>query len=207
MSMKRSLPQICLQVCFSTNATINGYLCWAVRTIRRPVSTITETLEQDKSIHDKVIKGKNLDNGNIFKDFFEAVRGNKESGNNLGEELLAICLHILSNLPGEEDGKFCIITDDKGAASKIDILFKETARQHRGKKIVILSTPKLVQVLHRENILKDREHVKTILSTGMDGNIVVLGTLIFDIRSRDISITSEELADLIMQPNGINIIF
>lgn len=120
---------------------------------------------------------------------------------------MAICLHILSNLPGEEDGKFCIITDDKGAASKIDILFKETARQHRGKKIVILSTPKLVQVLHRENILKDREHVKTILSTGMDGNIVVLGTLIFDIRSRDISITSEELADLIMQPNGINIIF
>lgn len=196
-----------MEVCFNTNATINGYLCWAVRNIRGPVSTITETLEQHKSIHDKVIKGKNLDNRKVFKDFFEAVRGNKEAGDNLGEELLAICLHLLSYLPGEEDGKFCIITDDKGAASKIDTFFKETARQHRGKKIVILSTPKLVQVMHRENILNDREHVKAILSTGTDGNIVVLGTLIYDIRSREISITSEQLADLIMQPNGINIIF
>lgn len=100
-----------------------------------------------------------------------------------------------------------MITDDKGAAGKIDILFKETARQYRGKKIIILSTPKLVQVLYRENILKEKEHIKAILSTGVDGNIVVLGTLIFDIRSRDISKTSEKLADLIVQPNGINIIF
>ena len=125
----------------------------------------------------------------------------------MGEELLAICLHILSYMPGEGDGKFCVITDDKEAGSKIDALFKATAKQHRGKKIIIFSTPKLVQVLHRENILVNREDIKTILSTGRDGNIVVLGTLIFDIRSKDISISSDELADLIMQPNGINIMF
>lgn len=192
---------------FSTNAAINGYLCWAVRTIKGPVSTITETLEQNVHLQNEVIKGRNLDNGGVYQRFFEAVRENKESGDSLGEELLAICLHILSHVPGEEDGKFCVITDDKGAAGKIDTLFKETTRQYRGKKIVIFSTPKLVQVLHRENILRDREHVKAILSTGTDGNIVVLGTLIYDIRSREISISSEELADLIMQPNGINIIF
>lgn len=196
-----------MEICFSTNAAINGYLCWAVRTIKGPVSTITETLEQNDSINDEVIKGRNLNRGGVYKRFFEAVRGNKEAGDNLGEELLAICLHILSHIPGEEDGKFCIITDDKGAIGKIDSLFKKTARQYRGKKIVIFSTPKLVQVLHRENILENREHVKSILSTGTDGNIVVLGSLIFDIRSREISISSEELADIIMQPNGINIIF
>lgn len=96
---------------------------------------------------------------------------------------MAICLHILSHMPGEEDGKFCIITDDKGAASKIDTLFKKTARQYRGKKIVIFSTPKLVQILHREKILEDREHIRAILSTGTNGNIVVPGTCIFDLRS------------------------
>lgn len=192
---------------FSTNAAINAYLCWAVRTIKSPVGTITETLEQNVNIHDEVIKGRNIDNGNIYKHFFKSVRKNKETGDNLGEELLAICLHILSHMPGEEDGKFCVITDDKGAAGKIDTLFKKTARQHRGKKIVILSTPKLVQILHRERFLDDREDVKAMLSTGADGNIVVLGTRIYDIRSREISISSEELADLIVQPNGIQIIF
>ena len=194
-------------VAFGTNAAVNGYLCWAVRSIKGPVSTITETLEQNSSIHDEVIKGRNLDNGGIYKRFFKAVRANKELGDNLGEELLAICLHILSHMPGEEDGKFCVITDDKGAAGKIDRLFKETAKQHSGHAIIIFSTPKLVQVLYRENILVGRKHVKEILETGTEGNIVVLGTLITDIRNRDISLSCEELVELIMKPNGINIAF
>ncbi len=196
-----------MAVCFSTNAVINSYLCWTMRTMKLPVSTIAKTFEQNINIHDEVIKGRNLDNGGVYKRFFEAVRERKEAGDNLGEELLAICLHILSYIPGEDDGKFCVITDDKEAGSKIDTLFKETAKQYKGKKIVIFSTPKLVQVLYREKIIEDREHVKAILSTGTDGNIVVLGTLIYDIRSKDISISSDELTDLIMQPNGINIIF
>lgn len=196
-----------MECCFSSNTAINEYLCWAVRIIKGPISTITATLEQNTSIHNEVIKGRNLNNREVYRHFFEAVRKNKEPGDNLGEELLAICLHVLSYLPGEEDGKFCVVTDDKGAAGKIDVVFKRTARQHRGKEIAIFSTPKLVQVLYRENILKNKKHVKRILSVGVNGNIVVLGTRISDIRSREISVNSEELAGLIMQPNGINIIF
>ncbi len=196
-----------MEVCFSTNATINGYLCWAVRTIKGPVSTITEMLEKNDSINNEVMKGKNLDNSKVYKHFFEAVRTNKESGDNLGEELLGICLYILSHIPGEEDGKFCIITDDKGAGSKIDAMFKKTAKQHSGKNIGIFSTPKLVQILYRENILLNREHLVEILGTGTEGKIVVLGMLFYDIRGKELSLSKDELADLIMQPNGINIFF
>lgn len=196
-----------MDLAFSTNAAVNSYLCWAVRTIKGPVSTITETLEQDTRLYNQVVKGRNLEQRGVYEHFFKAVRKNKESGDNLGEELLAICLHLLSHLPGEEDGKFCIITDDKGAAGRINTLFRETARQYRGKKIIIFSTPKIVQVLHREKLLENREHIKAILSTGIEGKLVVLGTRIFDIRSREISVSSRELTDLILQPNGIQIIF
>lgn len=196
-----------MEVCFSTNAAINEYLCWAVRSITGPVSTITETLEKNASINNEVIKGKNLENSGVYKRFFEAVRANKESGDNLGEEELAICLHILSHIPGEDDGKFCVITDDKGAASKIDAMFKKTAKQHRGKNIGIFSTPKLVQVLYREKILLNREHLSEILGAGTDGNIVVLGMRVYDIRGKEISLSKDELVDLIMQPNGISIFF
>lgn len=196
-----------MEVCFSTNATINEYLCWAVRTIIGPVSTITETLEKNGAINNEVIKGKNLDNSGVYKRFFEAVRANKESGDNLGEELLAICLHILSHIPGEGEGKFCIITDDKGAAGKIDAMFRKTAKQHSGKAIGIFSTPKLVQVLYRENILLGGEHIKEILGAGTGGNVTVLGIRIYDIRGKEISLSKDDLADLIMQPNGINIFF
>lgn len=52
---------LCLLILL-VNATINDYLCWAVRTIMGPVSTITETLEKNDSINNEVIKGRNLEN-------------------------------------------------------------------------------------------------------------------------------------------------
>lgn len=196
-----------MKAAFGTNAAVNSYLCWAVRMVKGPVSTITGTLEQNGGLCDAVIRGRNLEKRDVYKRFFEAVRANKESGDNLGEELLAVCLHILSHLPGEEDGKFCILTDDKGAAGKIDALFRETARQHKGRRIMLLSTPKFVQILHREAILEDRGDIEAILRTGTDGNIVVLGMRVYDIRRNEISTSSGELAGLILQPNGIHIIF
>ena len=196
-----------MEVCYSTNAVINDYLCWAVRNIMGPVSTITETLEKNDGINNVVVKGKNLDNSGVYKHFFEAVRSNKEFGDNLGEELLAICLYILSHIPGEDDGKYCVITEDKGAASKIDAMFKRTAKQHIRRDIGIFSTSKLVQVLYREGILVNGEHLKAILGTGTNGNIVVLGMCIYDIRAKEISLSKDDLADLIMQPNGIHIFF
>lgn len=196
-----------LDVCFATNTAVNSYLIWAVRMLKNPVSTITETLNQYKALKDEVLHGKNAESRDMYKRFFTAVRGNKESEDNLGEELLAICLHILSYIPGEMDGKFCVVTDDKGAAGRVDALFKRTALQYEGKRIIIFSTPKLVQVLYNEGILTDRNHIKAILGTGIEGNVVVLGTRIYDLRSKEISLRCEELTDLIMKPNGINITF
>ena len=86
-------------------------------------------------------------------------------------------------------------------------MFKKTAKQYSGKNIGIFSTPKLVQVLYRENILCDSEHLREMLGAGTDGNIVVLGMLVYDIRGKEISLSKDELADLIMQPNGIHIFF
>ncbi|MCD8249954.1 MAG: hypothetical protein LUC60_08930, partial [Lachnospiraceae bacterium] len=134
-----------METCFSTNASINSFLLWSVRMAKAPISTITKTLDENKALNDMVMKGQNLNRSGLYEHFFSAVRANKVSGDQLGEELLGICMHILSQLPGEEDGKFCIMTDDKGAAGKIDALFRKTNRQFQGKRIIIFSTPKLAQ--------------------------------------------------------------
>lgn len=195
-----------MEICFGTNASINNFLVWSVRMMKGPVSTITKTLDEDEALNDVVIKGRNLDNKGVYKRFFSSVRENKESGDNLGEELLGICLHILSQLPGEEDGKFCIITDDKEAAGKIDGLFKKTNRQFQGRKIIIFSTPKLVQILYAEEYVTDRDMLTEILKFGGNGNIKVLGTRIYDLKSNEISLSCEEMADQIMS-KGIHITF
>ena len=51
------------------------------------------------------------------------------------------------------------------------------------------------------------EHLKEILGAGTNGNVVVLGMCIYDIRGKEISLSKDDLAELIMKPNGINIFF
>lgn len=196
-----------MEVCFGTNATINSYLMWAVRMIKNPVSTIAETLEQDDGLCDAVMKGKNIENSGLYSRFFKAVRGNKKPEDNLGEEILAVCLHILSHIPGEKNGKFCVVTDDKGAGSKIAALFQRTSKQYKGNEIILFSTPKLVQFMYTEGILGNKEHMRAILGAGSSGNIIVLGVRSFDLRMNEIRTSCEELAEMITTPNEIHIVF
>lgn len=195
-----------MEVCYGTNASINSLLGWAVRKLGEPVSTITKVLEENKGLRDEVIKGKNVDRGSLFRDFFAMVRKHKRPQDNLGEEMLAICVYILSHFPGEADGKFCIITDDKRAAGRIEKLFCRTNQRFRGSRIILFSTPKLVQILYEEGLITDRDAVRAWLRAGTVGNIAVLGTRIYDLRSNEISLCCEELARLIVE-RGIHITF
>ncbi len=197
-----------LSECFSVNEKINAYLLWAVRMCKSPTSTITETLKENTKLMAEVLEGKNLQQSDVYNRFFTAVRGNKEHDDNLGEELIAICVHILSHLPGVYDGKLCVMTDDKGAAAKIDSVMKKTDVRNRGVKIVLFSTPKLVQHMFQEQVEISEDEMAAILSQGASGKIVVMGITAYDFDvNRSISMTSKELAHKIMEPNGILIVF
>ena len=181
-----------LSECFSTNERINEYLSWAVRMVKSPVSTITEMLKNDEKLTAEVLEGKNLRQSDIYRRFFATVRENKEHADNLGEELIAICVQ----------------TDDKGAASKIDSAVKRTNVQNRGAKIILFSTPKVVQHMFQEQIEISENEMINIISQGTSGNIVVMGTTAYDFDINvSISMPSEALVGKIMEPNGINIIF
>lgn len=197
-----------LSECFSVNEKINAYLLWAVRMCKSPTSTITETLKENTKLMAEVLEGKNLQQSDVYDRFFTAVRGNKEHDDNLGEELIAICVHILSHLPGVYDGKLCVMTGDKGAAAKIDSVMKKTDARNRGVKIALFSTPKLVQHMFQEQVEISEDEMVTILSQGASGKIVVMGITAYDFDvNRSISMTSRELAHKIMEPNGILIVF
>lgn len=197
-----------LSECFSSNDKINEYLTWAVRMVKSPVSTIEETLKSDAKLHSEVIEGKSVKASDLYKRFFTTVRGNKEHHDNLGEELISICVHILSYLPGVFDGKLCVLTDDKGAAGKIDSVMRRTNPQNRGSKIILFSTPKFVQHMFQEHVEMSEEAMINLISQGRTGNITVMGITAFDLKvDEKISMTSRELVQKIMEPNGIKIVF
>lgn len=187
-----------MSLCYSPNKTINEMLMWAVRMMKGPTSTITKTFKENNLLNHHLLQGKKLDDKELFSQFFKTARDNKEEDDNLGEELLGICFYLLTQLPGEPDGKFCLMTDDKGAAGKIYSMFKKAPENHRGKRMIFYSTPKLAMLLYKEKYIQDKETLLKMLDTGTAGNIKVLGTQIYDLRSREIAMTREELAEQIL---------
>ncbi len=197
-----------LSDCFSSVERINEYLVWAVRMVYSPVSTIADALGADSKLDSEVREGKTLKASDLYQRFFSAARGKKEYEDNLGEELIAICVHILSNLPGVADGKLCVLTDDKGAAGKIASAMRKTNRENRGSRIIIFSTPKLVQHMFQEHVEMSEDEMVNILSQGVSDNIVIMGITDFDLEvDTKISLSCRDLAHKIMEPNGIKIVF
>lgn len=197
-----------LSDCFSSIERINEYLMWAVRMVYSPVSTIADTLKKDSKLNSEVLQGKNLKASDLYQRFFSAVRGNKVHADNLGEELISICVHILSYMPGVTDGKLCVLTDDKGAAGKIDSVMKKTNPGNRGSKIIIFSTPKLAQHMFQEHVKLSEDEMVNILSQGVSDNVVIMGITDYDLEvDSKISLSSRDLARKIMEPNGIRIVF
>ncbi|MBR4889211.1 MAG: hypothetical protein IKU17_08710 [Clostridia bacterium] len=195
-----------LNVVFSTNERINQHLCWAVRNTAGSVGPIAEILDQNEQLKNIVKKGQKLNQRNIYTLFFSTVRKNKKSGDDLGEGILAVCMYLLSVLPGE-DGKFCVLTDDKNAAGKLYDINQKTVQKAGTKKTVIVSTPKLAQMMYREKIVTEKASLIKILSSGTSGNVVILGATIYDLKAQIISCTCGELAEQIITPNQISIIF
>ena len=197
-----------LSDCFSTIERVNQYLVWAVRMAKSPTSTITDTLKMNDKLNSEVVEGKNLKASDLYQRFFSAVRSNKEHEDNLGEELISICAHILSYLPGVPDGKLCVLTDDKGAASKIDSVMRRTNQEYRGSRIILFSTPKLIQHMFQEGVGLSEDEIVNLLSQGISENIVIMGITDYDFKVNDkIPISCRELAQKIIEPNGIKIVF
>jgi hypothetical protein len=85
---------------------------------------------------------------------------------------------------------------------------KKTNLQYQGAKIIIFSTPKMVQYMYEEQMGLNITDLVEMLSQGVNGNIIVKGTTAYDLEINDeIVMTCEELAYKIAEPNGINIVF
>lgn len=196
-----------LSECFSTTKDINSYLMWAVRMLGVPTSTIETTFSEDSSLKKKLKEGRGITSKNLFSDFFKAVKNNKTQSDNLGEELLAICLHILSYIPGESDYKFNVITEDKGAGAVINSLFTKTQAQFFGRKIVIYSTPRLTKTMIEYDRLSDVNSIARILGMGCERDKKIFGALPNEFDTTEHTFNSCDLANMLLIPDGIDIRF
>ena len=193
-----------LNLCFTTSAVINNYLSWAVKTVKRPTSTIASVLKTNRNLLDDIMEN-NVTDRTLFERFFREVRANKESGDNLGEELITICIHLLANIPENYNYKYVVMTDDKGAIGLINKAAYNVLT-HRGvRAFSALSTTRLAQRLYEENMVSQKEQVEKVISVGVIHNMVtIFGSEEFDLEAKEKTMTCRELAEKIVR-NKIHI--
>ncbi len=196
-----------LSMCFSANEKINVLLSWAVKNVKRPTGTIERTLKEDKILLNEVIKNVAKDS-RLYTRFFQKVRCNKEAGDDLGEELLAVCVHILANLPEKQQFKYIVLTEDKGAVGLIGKVRKDVSLYGKPDAFSAMTTNKLAQRLYEEKIIDKKEQVEEILSAGAAGMMVkIFASEKYDLEPKEKTMTCSELAEKIAASDAIHINF
>ena len=193
---------------FSSNARINEFLSLAVKTVKTSTGTVQSTLNEYPSLKNDLLGANKITSHQLFEQFFVAVRKNKEQGDNLGEEILAICVHLLANIPDDFDHKYVVLTEDKGAIGLINKAKKNSEQYAQSKKISVFTTPKLAQRMYQDGIITDKTQIEEVLSTALpDSMLKIRGSEEYDIEDRFLTISYGELAEKITIPGGIHIQF
>lgn len=191
---------------YDSSVKINKIFSFAVRNFNSPVGTVRKTINSDEKLKE-ILKGTEVSRKSICAEFFSRVKSNKESEDDLGEELIGICLYMLLHLSGEPSGKFVVISDDHEAAARFSTGTKNIPQNVSDKLIVILSTVRLLQNMINEDYITDSALVKNMLKKIIVDKRKVYAAKQNDISAQQYSFTAEELTALIINKNEISITY
>lgn len=196
-----------LSQCFSSNAQINKFLDIAVKVAKSTSKTMNDVYDSDVNLRTDLLSG-NHSEPSLFARFFSSVRGEKKSEDNLGEAMIAICVHLLSNIPDFYDYKYIVMTEDKGAVRLVNKLWNNI-RKHIGKSTVaVLTMPALSQKMYQECLITTKSQLLEFLyPVAEDGQINIVVLEEYDLEPQEKKMACSDITDKIMTPNAIRIYY
>ncbi len=188
-----------VSACFASVVKINKFLSFAVRNIKSKVGTVDRTLTDNESLKIEIMYARDNTDSSLYKRFFETVRSNKVSGDNLGEELVAICIHILANIYEMVEYKYIFLTEDKGAISILGGAIKNVEKYIEKPCISAFTTTKLIHRMLECEIISTKEQVLMMLDTGdIENKIGIFCVGKYDLEVKEKTMQIEELAELLV---------
>ena len=171
-----------LQQIFGSIKQINSQLLWALRYLG--------IQQKDLNVESRI----------NFKTAVTNILACKQKGDNLGEEMCALCIYFLTMIPIYNEGCIAFLSEDKRAAVMVNRLI-------RNSRILFFSTPKLIQHMYKSGVIKDKSQLELVLKSGNSGNISIRGITPYDFDSfSNISGSARDIAQMIVD-DTINIIF
>lgn len=140
----------------------------------------------------------------LFDTFFRYARSQKTHGDSMAEELMLICIIVLTRIPL---GEFVLFSDDLAIRQKVIDTRKYILNHHSVKEPFQLTTTALVYRMYKESIITTKPEILEILSKAFTTNVNVYYLTDRDLELQYSSFPTDKLADNIMNVSDFNVIY
>lgn len=186
--------------CYSNVAQVNTWLSYAVRCVKGRYSAIEKILSEDSRLRQEILLSFKTQDRLLGKRFFEKMRALKEAEDNLGEELLNVCLHLISNIPERQMYKYIMLTDDKNAVRLLGKVKKNIECFQTQKLLGAHTSANLCWHMKQSGIAITRDKMIQILKGEKEGErLTIYGSEKYSLSPELKSMSCEEVADGILQ--------
>ena len=158
-----------LQSCYNNISQINTWLSYAIKCVKSKYGAVETALTRDEVLKQEVLVNYMYQDRLFGRRFFEGMRARKETGDNLGEELLCICLNMLTNIPERIPYKYVMLTDDKNAVRLLGQVKQNVAKNLTQRYLTAHTSANLCWHMKKSGIDICEEDVLAILK-GEKGN-------------------------------------
>jgi len=178
---------------------INKWLILAVKCIKSKAGTIEKVLQNNSVLKKEVLLSESCLDSTFAKRLFQAIRENKTTQDNLGEELIAICTHWLANIRSVDEYKYIILTDDKKAIPTISKALHKPSEYQGMKLITVVTTAKLCALMQQDALLSSVSDVVDIFSPRCEEEIIkIFGSERYELNPSEKSMKISEFATKII---------
>lgn len=185
-----------LSVCFNSVAKINEMLSVAVKVVKSKVGAIERVMNEDTALRKEIISDYNNSDILLSERFFKKIRMNKVTQDNMGEELIAVCIHMLSNICEADNFKYRVLTDDRGAITICGKVMQNVEKYMHWKSCSVISTIKLSWSMVKAKILTEKAQIVNLLEgVSHNGEVNVICSEEFELSPTEKKMNVEEYAE------------
>lgn len=181
---------------------INKWLSYAVRSAKSKVGSVERAVGQDVWLKKMLFEAGTCKESKLAERMFSAARKCKVAGDNLGEEMIAVCVHWLSHIRESVSYKYIIFSDDKKAMTTFGRVIKNSKDFLGSDMISVVTTAKLCYLMQVKGIVSKEEQVIGLLSkSSMGDNISSCCSEEFELAPAEKTMSIEEFARKIIEGN------
>lgn len=186
-----------------SNKEANILLGHAIKEVSK-YKTITNKLKNnmDSTLKNKIII--NPANTLMFNLFFRYARSQKVQGDSLAEELIFICIIVLTKIPLD---KYILISDDLSIRNSVIRVNAYLDKHHKVKSPIQITTPALIYKMYKKSIITSKQDMINILDHVTNERITVYYLGEYDIKIENHSFDKEDLINRLISEEEFKIIY